>query len=112
MPNYDFKCKKCNHEYSDFAKFDPKDQYKDVKCPECNSSKKDKLMSVSSYKFNQPVGTDCWTSDETGHDYRYKYILPGIKKQREIAEQTSHVGKNPYKEIDDISSGENFGEVK
>lgn len=112
MPNYDFKCKKCEHVFSDFAKHDPKQKYKDVKCPKCGSSKKELLVGAPSYKFNQPVGTDKWTSDGTGHDYRYKYVLPSIKKQREIAEKTSHVGANPYKEIDDISSGENFGECK
>jgi len=108
MPNYDFRCKKCSETYSDFSKYDPTEKYKDIKCPNCNSNKKELLLGAPSYKFNQPVGTDRWTSDSTGHDYRYKSVLPRIKKEREMAEKASHMGPTPYKEIDDISSGKHF----
>jgi len=36
----------------------------------------------------------------------------GIRDQRKVAEEKSHMGKAPYRNIDDISSGEHFGEVK
>jgi hypothetical protein len=36
----------------------------------------------------------------------------GIRDQRKVAEEKSHMGKAPYRNIDDISSGKHFGEVK
>lgn len=111
MPNFDFKCKECEEIYTDFVKYDPTDKYKDVVCPKCNSKKKEKLISSTSYKFNQPVGTDKWVSESNGHDYRFKSNLKNVKKQREEGEKLLK-GKKAYKEMDDISSGKYFGEVK
>lgn len=112
MPIYEFCCKKCNLQYEELTKHDPSEKYPDIKCPDCGSKKKVKYVSVGQVKFNQPVGTDCWTSDGTGHDYRYKYTMDLRRGDRAAAEAASKVGPKPYKDIDDISSGEHFGPVK
>jgi hypothetical protein len=36
----------------------------------------------------------------------------GVRDQRKAAERASRVGPEPYRKIDDISSGNHFGEVK
>lgn len=112
MPLYQFRCKKCEFEYDEFSKFDPAGKYKGIKCPECQSSRKTQLISVPSFAFGNPVGTDRWTSEGTGHDYRFNYNMPNVRKHRAVAAEKSHVGANPYNKIDDISSGNHFGEVK
>ena len=110
MPLYEFECKnkKCGEIYSELVNFDETGKYKGVKCPSCKSSKKVKLVSAGNFAFSNPVGTDKWNNS---HDYRYNTVLPKKKKEREEAAKSSHVGANPYKKIDDISSGENFGPV-
>jgi len=112
LPIYEFICKKCGENYDEFLKFDPTGKYKTVKCPQCNSTKKEHTMSVPSFVFGDPVGTDKWTSDTQGHDYRFKHSQPAVRKQRERAEKASNVGPNPYNKIDDINFGDNFGDVK
>ena len=112
MPNYEFRCKKCQSVYEEMSAYDPKGKYPKIKCPECKSSRKEQLVGGCGYAFTNPIGTDRWTSDGQGHDYRFEYNKPNVRKQREFAEKHSHVGPNPYEEIDDISSGKYFGEVK
>lgn len=109
---YEFECKKCGANYEEFCTFDETGKYKGVKCPRCKSSKKIKLISGANFSFSNPVGTDRWTSEAGGHDYRYNWNKPNVAKQRDMAAAASHVGPTPYRNIDDISSGENFGEVK
>ena len=109
MPNYDFKCKKCELVYTELVSFDKTGKYKKVKCPACQSSSKTHLMSAPGSSFAQPVGTDLWNRS---HGYRYGHTVEGAKAERKIAESKSHVGKNPYRNIDDISSGKNFGPVQ
>lgn len=109
MPLYEFQCKKCKTQYSELCKIEDEELYPDVKCPKCKSSKKVKLISQSSFNFKNPEGTDRWNNS---HDYRFNTVLPKRKAEREAAEKKSHVGPNPYKNIDDISSGKNFGPVK
>lgn len=108
MPLYEFECKKCGKTYSELTSFDETGKYKGIKCPSCKSSKKIKLVSVGNFAFSNPVGTDKWNNS---HDYRYNTVLPTKKKEREEAQKNSHMGSNPYNNIDDISSGENFGPV-
>lgn len=111
MPVYEFRClnKKCGKDFDTIAKYDETGKYKGVKCPHCGSAKKEKLVSEMSFSFNQPEGTDMWRNS---HDYRFKTKLPKAKAERAAATRVSKVGANPYKNIDDISSGKNFGEVK
>lgn len=93
MPLYEFQCKKCNHKYDEIVPYDESDKYPDVKCPECGSAKKDKLLSCCNFKFAQPEGTDRWNNSQ---DYRWKaHYLPKALKEREQAEALSHMG-NPY----------------
>jgi putative FmdB family regulatory protein len=112
MPFYQFACLDCEKEYEEMCSYDENNEYPDVVCPHCGSKKKQKLVSCPSFNFSNPVGTDRWTNNATGHDYRFKYNIPNVKKQRENAEEKSHMGTDVYREIDDISSGKHFGEVK
>jgi len=113
MPIFEFECKKCCAEYDALAPYDETEKYKGVKCPHCNSTRKNKLVSKINFAFTNPVATDRWCSDAGGHDYRYNYVLPKIKEDRKKAEaEAKRLKVTPYQQIDDISSGENFGEVK
>jgi len=115
MPIYEFQCKKCECVYDEIMPMtdvDDKTKLKKIRCPECKSSQKSKLVSATSFNFVNPVGTDRWNSDRSGHEFRYKYKAPGIAENREKAMKKSHVGPKPYRDIDDISSGKYFGEVK
>jgi len=51
--------------------------------------------------FTNPVGTDRWNSSSSGHDYRFKHNIPKVKAEREMAEQLSHMGSNPYGDTSD-----------
>ena len=112
MPIYSFECKKCEEAYEEICSYDETRKYKSVKCPHCGSKSKTKLVDAASFNFTNPVATDRWCSEAQGHDYRYKYNIPNVKKQVENAKKRSHVGANPYSKIDDISSGKHFGKVK
>lgn len=118
MPLLKFECKKCHHVYEELLiktyddSREPKEQAKSLKCPKCKSKSKKELPGLVSFAFANPEGTDRWNSDSCGHDYRYKHKAPSVAKERETAQKLSHVGPNPYNEIDDISSGKYFGEVK
>ena len=112
MITLDFECKKCKQVYEELVVIDPTNKYKNVKCPNCKSKSKIKLLCAPSFNFTNPVGTDRWCSEDTGHDYRYNYSQKDAKQKRAAAAKKSHMGANPYNEIDDISSGKYFGEVK
>jgi putative FmdB family regulatory protein len=55
MPIYEFKCKKCENKYDLLCKYDKTEKYPKVKCPECGSKKKEKLIS----NFSASFGTTC-----------------------------------------------------
>lgn len=112
IPTYEFRCKKCGKEYEVLTKYDKTGKYPKIKCPECSSKSKEQLICGGNFSFSNPVGTDRWNSESSGHDYRFKHKAPDVRKQREDAEKASHMGTNPYNDIDDISSGNYFGEVK
>jgi putative FmdB family regulatory protein len=106
MPIYNFLCKKCNHEYEDLVPYDESGKYETVQCPECGSGEKDKLLPRSfNFNFAQPEGTDRWNNS---HDYRYKSKAPGIRAEREKAEQASRSGPNPYQNINDLDKDSNY----
>lgn len=96
MPMFEFKCKKCNNQYETLTSFDKTGKYSKVACPKCNSKKKENLISLCQHTFSDPVGTDKWNSDSTGHDYRFKHNTPKVKAERERAEALSHMGADPY----------------
>lgn len=101
MPHYEFSCKKCLKIFDEIVTYDATGKYAKLKCPYCGSKKKDKLISMYSFQFTNPEGSDRWNSEATGHDYRFKHNIPKVKKEREMAEALSHM-PNPYKEIDDL----------
>jgi len=91
--------------------YDDTGKYKTVKCPECGSSKKEKIMSFCSFNFSNPIGTDRWNNERSGHDYRFKHNLPNVIKQRraaEVAQKTS----SPYNKINDLNRNDSWGEAK
>ena len=109
MPFYGFRCK-CGNEYEVMTSYDKTGKYSKIKCPKCNSKKKEKLLSESfSFNFSNPVGTDRWNNS---HDYRFHTKLPSAVQERENAKKKSHMGQTPYNNIDDISKGKYFGKVK
>lgn len=114
----EFRCKKCNNVYemvvgTSDVPIDATGKYSKINCPQCFSKKKEKLISLPARAvFVNPVGTDLW---EASHDYRAKHEIEkpgGARDQRKMAEEFSHMGPNPYNEIDDISDGNHFGEIK
>jgi putative FmdB family regulatory protein len=113
MPIYEFKCKKCGVQYDELVwTIDKTGKYPGVECPECGSKSKVKLVSLAKCSFANPVGTDLY---ENSHDYRHNHNMNregGVRDQRAAAEAASTVGPTPYNNIDDISSGKHFGEVK
>lgn len=99
MPHYDFECKKCKKEYSEITPWDKTGKYPKVKCPSCKSKSKKKLPpNRLAFSFANPIGTDRWNSEGTGHDYRFKYNIPAVQTERAMAESLSHMGSDPYGE--------------
>lgn len=45
MAQYEFECKKCNHEFIVQQTFDEHDRHKTVKCPKCKSTSVRQLLS-------------------------------------------------------------------
>ena len=115
MPIYQFECSTCELEYEELTSYDKTEEYKSVSCPECGSSKKIKLMSVpASAIFKNPIGTD---KHNNSHGFRFGHKLESAINEREMAQEKSHVGRNPYKDdptsgTKDIDSGKYFGDVK
>jgi putative FmdB family regulatory protein len=112
MPTYDFACNDCSEEFTELTPFDSSGAYSGVHCPKCGSSHKTKVFGSFCFSFSNPEGTDRWSSDSHGHDYRFKHNLPKVVAERAAAEMASHMGGSPYNEIDDITSGEHFGDIK
>lgn len=116
MPIYEVKCVNCEFIYEVFSSMSKKEEnVKKARCEKCNCEDKEEIVGAPSFKFSNPVGTDRWGSDSKGHDYRHNFNMDrkgGVRDQRKMAEENSHVGPSPYNNIDDISSGKHFGEVK
>jgi len=112
MPMYEFQCKKCENVWCEITSYDESGKYPTIRCPECKSKRKDKLLSAANFKFAEPVGTDRFNNS---HDFRHNWNMDrpgGVRDQKKKAQDASHVGPEPYRKIDDISSGKHFGEVK
>lgn len=116
MPRYEFECQKCQYVYDIWSLMAEKEQnVKKGKCPKCKSKKKAEIIGCPNFTFGNPVGTDRWNSDSSGHDYRFHHEMEkpgGVIEQRKNAEEKSHVGAKPYREINDLSKDKNWGEVK
>jgi Zn finger protein HypA/HybF involved in hydrogenase expression len=105
----EFKCLECDLIYEELCLHDESEKYKNIKCPKCKSKKKTSVLTkVPGFSFANPVGTDRWNNEQKGHDYRFKYMQPRVKEERENAEKKSHMGKDVYKNHDDISGGQHF----
>lgn len=96
MATYEFECKKCKAYYEEFLNYDPTGKYKGVKCPECGSKSKRKLVSIPTV-----VGTDT-----RGEIFENKAGRNMVRAQndRRLAESLSHMGANPYGGIADSSA--------
>lgn len=121
MPNYAFECNKCKKSWEEIADFDKTGKYKSISCPKCKSKSKTKILTACRVKFTNPIGTDVWNSDSSGHDYRHKWNMErpgGVTDQRSNAQENSHMGSNPYGEaersnpLNDIENDSAWGEVK
>lgn len=108
MPTYQFSCKKCKHEYETISNFDETGKYSDVSCPACQSKSKVKMINSANIKFSNPKDT----SKFDNFSYRAGYNLEQATDLRRRASEASHMGSDPYMPIDDITPGNNFGEVK
>ena len=108
MALYEFLCTCCQTKYEEIAVYDETGIYPDVACPKCGSSEKIKEHSLFGFVFTNPVGT----SKMDKFDYRAGYNMEKAKGERRAAEEHSHMGANPYNNIDDISHGKFFGEVQ
>jgi hypothetical protein len=91
--------------------YDSTEEYPTISCPNCSSKNKEKLVSSCNFNFSNPVGTDRWNSEASGHDYRFKHNLPNVIKQRKNAEVAAK-SKEPYRRIDDINKNSSWGEAK
>ena len=72
-------------------------------CPKCGVNKKEKLVSACNFNFSNPVGTDRWNSENSGHDYRFKHNLPSVIEERKKAEIASNASSSPYNNINDLN---------
>jgi len=107
MPSFDFECKKCSLHYEDFVSYDKTGKYPGVKCPECGSKHKRKLVSCCNFSFAQPVGTDRY---ENSHDYRFHHKLPSVLAERQAAEEAA-ASEQPYETINDLNIDSAWGET-
>jgi putative FmdB family regulatory protein len=105
MPTYSFRCKSCDKVFDEIC------QHADiegVRCECCAGGELERLMTAPrAVIFMQPRGT----SREDNFDYVVQWNHDKAVKERKRAEEREGFS-NPYNPIDDISSGEYFGEVK
>ena len=114
IPIYEFACKKCENKYEKTCKYDKSNKYKQVKCPECGSKSKTKLLSMFAATFANPIGT----KREDSFSYMAGHNMEGAKGIRRYAEENSHMGlagqENFYDKSHDtdVTSGKHEGPVK
>jgi len=102
----------CDVVFDEFTSYDPSDEYSSVVCPNCGSTKKTKIVSACNFNFSNPVGTDRWNSENSGHDYRFKHKLPSVIEERKKAEIAAKSPDSPYNQINDLDKNDSWGTVK
>lgn len=100
----------CDSFFDAYTSYDESGEYPSVVCPNCESSKKEKIISACNFNFSNPVGTDRWNSENSGHDYRFKHNLPSVIEQRKKAEISSKFGSSPYNDINDLNKNESWNQ--
>ncbi len=99
MPTYVFACKKCKIEFECLCRFE---EIAKTTCPQCNTKKVKQQITCPGVSFANPQESSRWDSFE----YRGESLLEKAKSDRRYAESKSHMGNNPYTEIDDFQGGE------
>ncbi len=108
MPIYVFECLDCQHDYEEYTSRDDTGVYEKVSCPICHSVQKKKMPARFAFNFGNVVGT----SKMDNFGYRAGHNMENAKNERRVAEAASHMGSAPYNPINDVDSGEYFGEVE
>lgn len=97
MAIYRFQCKKCESVYESLTKWDDSRKFPKVKCPDCNSTRKEMLPSTCAPPvFSNPRGT----SKEDSPTYAGDYNLEQAREERRQAESVAR-NPNPYPEFED-----------
>lgn len=105
MPFYDFKCLKCDHEYEELCSITESEKYPSVKCPKCKSKRKERI-------FTGKCNIIFKGTSNTSHEVAFGHKFEEAQEERRRAEAASHMGGGGYNAIDDLNSGDYFGEVK
>lgn len=88
-----FKCLKCSKYYEELTQYDESGKYKDIKCPDCKSKKKEQTFGYEvNCTFDKPKESSKWES----FSYRAGYNMEKAKEDRRNAAAKSHMGPNPY----------------
>jgi len=79
--------------YEELTLYDEKGKYPKVKCPKCKSKRKNKLYNHGvAVSFDNPKESSKW--DNFG--YRAGYNMNKAQDERRAAQKASHMGMNPY----------------
>lgn len=105
MPLYEFRCEACKITFEELCGMK---ETRVIQCPDCNGPADKQLTAPGAVVFAQPKGT----SREDNFDYVARWNMDNAKEIRRRAEAAAGGGAAPYRAIDDISSGNFFGEVQ
>ena len=100
-------CKYCNKKF-DWVEFKPGRQRFMCANKKCESNQYKPTPKSPEIMFDHPENSSKYDNWE----YRHGHLMAKAQNERRQAEARSHMGTNPYNDIDDISSGKYFGEVK
>lgn len=96
MPIYAFQCLKCKTRYEELTEYDASDKYKGVRCPDCKSKRKKKLLDYNiNVAFENPKESSKWDN----FSYRAGFNMEKAKGERRVAAAKSHMGTNPYPDM-------------
>lgn len=97
MPIYELSCEKCKSVFDELCRFE---ELSKTKCPNCKSKRVKQRITCPNVSFSDPSNTSRWDSDS----YREGFFADKARSDRRAAEERSHMGTNPYSEIDDINT--------